>query len=284
MKRFLIFFLIIILMGVFNMDILGRSMKDIQDRMTGQVNYRINVVKGVVESENINKTYNCYIAGETVVYPNIPTFSRNPKLQSGDEVTIEFINGCRETPCILAPEDIRERPDTTELVTLKESYLANGATAFLYGYNEVRAGQTFLTTSAHTINYIELLLGRKGNPGTVYIEIKAADASDLPIGPVLTSGNTDGNTLPHYLGTPSREWRRIDLTEYSLLDATKYAITIFSAGGNSTNTVGLWNYIGGDPGGVAYPDGKLIRSLNYGVTWVAINNQDGGFKIYGKEL
>ena len=113
MKRFLVFFLIIILMGVFSMDILGKSMKDIQDRMTGQVRYRINVVKGIVESENINKTYNCYIAGETVVYPNIPTFSRNPKLQPGDQVTIEFINGCRETPAILAPEDIRERPDTT---------------------------------------------------------------------------------------------------------------------------------------------------------------------------
>lgn len=113
MKRFLVFFLIIFLMGVFSMDILGRSIKDIQDRMTGQVRYRMNVVKGVVESENINKTYNCYIAGETVGYPNIPTFSRESKLQPGDKVTIEFINGCRETPAILAPEDIRERPDTT---------------------------------------------------------------------------------------------------------------------------------------------------------------------------
>lgn len=114
MKKYLIVLIILfILMGVFNVDILGRSIKDIQARMTGQVKYRVNVVKGIVESENINKTYNCHIAGETVVYPNIPTFSRNPKLQSGDKVTIEFINGCRETPAILAPEDIRERPDTT---------------------------------------------------------------------------------------------------------------------------------------------------------------------------
>ena len=97
------------------MDILGRSITDIQRRMVDQTNYRINVVKGIVAVANINKTFDCYIAGETVIYPNIPTFSRDPKLQVGDEVTIEFINGCRGTPAILAPEDIRERPDTTPL-------------------------------------------------------------------------------------------------------------------------------------------------------------------------
>ena len=95
------------------MDILGRPIKDIQARMVGQTNYRINVVKGIVANRNINDTFGCYIAGETVIYPNIPTFSRKPKLEIGDEVTIEFINGCREMPVILAPEDIRERPDTT---------------------------------------------------------------------------------------------------------------------------------------------------------------------------
>ena len=116
-KYFIVLVILFILMGVFSMDILGRSITDIQARMVGQTNYRINVVKGVVAVANINKTFDCYIAGETVIYPNIPTFSRDPKLQVGDEVTIEFINGCRETPAILAPEDIRERPDTTESIT-----------------------------------------------------------------------------------------------------------------------------------------------------------------------
>jgi len=116
MKRIIIVLMILLItMGVFNMDIMGRPMTDIQRKMVGQIDYGINVVNGIVESENINKTYNCYVAGEPVIYPNIPTFSRNPKLQPGDKVTIEFINGCRETPVILAPEDIRERPDTTPL-------------------------------------------------------------------------------------------------------------------------------------------------------------------------
>lgn len=114
MKRYFIVLMILtILMGVFSVDILGRSIKDIQARMTGQVDYRINVVKGIVANKNINGTYGCYIAGETVIYPTIPTFSREPKLEIGNKVTIEFINGNRETPVILAPEDIRERSDTT---------------------------------------------------------------------------------------------------------------------------------------------------------------------------
>ncbi|GAF79771.1 unnamed protein product, partial [marine sediment metagenome] len=39
-------------------------------------------------------------------------------------VTIEFINGCRETPAILAPEDIRERPDTTPLLATGEIFIS----------------------------------------------------------------------------------------------------------------------------------------------------------------
>ena len=136
MKKYLIIFLILfILLEVFSMDILGRSMIDIQRRMVGQTNYRINVVNGIIESANINDTFNCYIAGESVIYPSIPTFSRKPKLQPGDKVTIEFINGCRETPVILAPEDIRERPDTTPLTVEGEIFISywTGAAGFEVG-------------------------------------------------------------------------------------------------------------------------------------------------------
>ena len=113
MKRSLLLFLILLCMiGVLEMSILGNPY-NLQKRMVDQINHRINVVNGIVASRNPNDTFNCYIAGETVIYPNIPTFSRNPKLGPGDKVVIEFINGCRETPAILAPEDIREQPETT---------------------------------------------------------------------------------------------------------------------------------------------------------------------------
>lgn len=269
------------------MDILGRSIKDIQARMVSQVRYRINVVKGVVANKNINGTFGCYIAGETVIYPSIPTFSREPKLEIGDPVTIEFINGCPETPVILAPEDIRERPDTTELYKLFEYYLAVGATEFAYFYADAWwRGQTFTTISGHTINYVELLLSRRyvgSIPGTIYVEIRAATAGDMPTGPILTSGETDGNTLTYAIANPgvNKEWRKINLTEYNLTDATKYVVTLHLIGGDSTHAAGLWGK--SSPFGVDYPDGKRIYSTTGGATW-STEFVDGGFKIYGKSL
>ena len=167
-KHFIVFIILILLMGVFSMDILGRNINDIQRRMVGQTNYRINVVKGVVESENINRTYNCYISGETVIYPNIPTFSRNPKLQVGDKVTIEFINGCRETPAILAPEDIRERPDTTEPITgtwvLPTNHIDLGGPRGWWNETRMYDGSLLLSSNynvnnASWSNYIRLTRG-----------------------------------------------------------------------------------------------------------------------------
>jgi len=110
------------MIGVLEMSILGNPY-NLQKRMVDQINHRINVVNGIVASRNPNDTFNCYIAGETVIYPNIPTFSRNPKLGPGDKVVIEFINGCRETPAILAPEDIREQPDTTPTTVEGEIFI-----------------------------------------------------------------------------------------------------------------------------------------------------------------
>jgi len=154
-------------MGVFNMDILGRNITDIQRRMVDQTNYRINVVKGVVESANINGTFNCYIAGETVIYPKIPTFSRNPKLQPGDEVTIEFINGCRETPAILAPEDIRERPDTTELSGIIRRYglIIAGPNA-LKVFNMQGVALYTLTTGGWAYSACDITMDANGNSYT----------------------------------------------------------------------------------------------------------------------
>ena len=155
MKKYLIVLMILfITMGVFSMDILGRSSTDIQRRMVDQTNYRINVVKGVVATVNVNKTFGCYIAGETVIYPNIPTFSRDPKLEIGDEVTIEFINGCREIPCILAPEDIRERLDTTIIVPNKIfAYYYQGGNYYIKCYDN--DGNLLDTWTIEVISTIE---------------------------------------------------------------------------------------------------------------------------------
>jgi len=173
--------------------------------------------------------------------------------------------------------------NTVAVPILFEYYLADGATGLAYFYaNSWWRGQTFTTTSAHTINYIELLLARRYDssvPGTIYIEISKATVGDIPTGDILTSGETNGNTLPSSRAEsePTREWRKIDLTEYNLEDNTKYVITLHLIGGTSTHSAGIWNT------GNLYSSGKLISSTNGGVDW-STSSQDCGFKIYGKAL
>jgi len=271
MKKFI---LIILILGVL---IMLKPVSVIIKDSIGNIMYRGNVVTGIVATDNGDGSYDCYISESEVAYPKIFTLSANPNLAVGDKVRILYKGGCKELPIILPPST------AVSSIELFESYLAEGATVFLAAYSNRWIGQTFLTTSAHTINYIELLLARKGIPGTFYVEIKEADVNDLPTGPILTSGNTNGDSMPYYLDTPSSEWKRIDLTEYSLLNNTKYAIIIYKIGGDSSNEIGIWNHHITNPGEM-YANGKLIYSTTGGVSWTAITNQDGGFKIYGKVI
>ena len=271
MKKLLFILLII---GVL---IMLRPINAIIRDNVGNIIHRGFVVTGEVAVDNGDSSYDVYIAGEAKAYPKIFTLARNPDLAVGDKVRILYKNGCKELPIILPPV----KP--TELIKLFEYYLADGAIYFAYFYaNSWWRGQTFTTISAHTINYIELLLARRYSssiPGTIYVEIREATINDIPTGPTLTLGETDGNTLTYALDNPgvNREWRRIDLAEYNLEDATKYIITLHLIGGTSTHSAGIWNT------GDSYPDGKLLYSLDGGVNW-STSYQDGGFKIYGKSL
>jgi len=249
----------------------------------GNIIYRGNVVTGTVAVVRGEGSYDVFISESDKAYPKIFTLSRNPDLAVGDKVRILYKNGCKELPIILPPV----KPTALGLF---ESYLAPNATVFAYFYGNNWRGQTFLTTSAHTINYIELLLARRYNdsiPGTIYIEIKETNENDIPIGEILTSGETDGNTLVAYSSAEppniTREWRRIDLTECNLKANTKYAITLHLIGGNSTHSAGIWNHHKDDPGD-AYDDGGMISSSNGGSSWSFYWYQDGGFKVYGKSL
>ena len=253
-----------------------KPIKTIINDSIGNIMFKGNVVTGIVAADNGNKSYDVFIDESEVAYPGIFTLSKDPDLAVGDKVRILYKKGDKNNPIILLT-------DIAPSIILCESYLAEGATVFLAAYSNRWIGQTFLTTSSHTINYIELLLARKGIPGTFYVEIKEADVNDLPTGPILTSGNTNGDSMPYYLDTPSSEWKRIDLIEYSLLNNTKYAIIIYKIGGDSSNEIGIWNHHITNPGEM-YANGKLIYSTTGGVSWTAITNQDGGFKIYGKPL
>ena len=96
--------------------------------------------------------------------------------------------------------------------------------------------QTFTVgAAAHTITSVKLKLYRVGSPGTIIVSIKDTNGQGHPTGADLTSGTTNGNTLP--TGSPY-EWREITFTtEYVPSWNTKYAIVV--RGGTPSNNV-MW--------------------------------------------
>ncbi len=276
MKKLLV--LILIWLGVF---ILLRPVGEFKGEAVGNIVYRRNLVTGIITADNGDKSYAVEIGESGKSIKKIFTLSPDPDLAVGDKARIFYRGGNKEDMILLAPT----KPAIS--IILFENYLAPSAIEFSYFYaNSWWRGQTFTTTSAHTINYIELLLARRYSssvPGTIYVEIRKATASDIPTGDILTSGETDGDTLTYALDNPgeNREWRRIDLTEYNLENDTKYVITLHLIGGDSTHAAGIWGK--SSPWGNDYPDGKLIYSTNGGVNW-STSFVDGGFKIYGKAL
>jgi len=141
--------------------------------------------------------------------------------------------------------------------------------------------QTFSSSVPFTIISVKLLLYKTQSstgPGTVTCGIYATTGSPAyPTGSALTSGTTDGNTLP--TGSPY-EWREIDFSSsYSLSANTTYAIVVQASGGNSGNAV-WWRCDASSP---AYSGGMYGRSLSSGAwgTGQMDITKDNMFRIYG---
>ena len=139
----------------------------------------------------------------------------------------------------------------------------------IYGVNW--AAQTFTPSIAHNITSVKLLLQRTDTPGTLNIYIETTDDSGKPTGSVLTSGTTNGDTLP----TTPPEWREITLTSCRLDTGTKYAIVAKASGGDYYDNV-YWcantsasGYANGDY--CWYADGP----------WYLVNTKDFMFEEYG---
>lgn len=126
----------------------------------------------------------------------------------------------------------------------------------------------------HNITSVKLLLSRTGNPGTVIVSIRDTDGDGKPTGDDLTSGTTNGNTLPVH---PNKEWREITLTPYPLSASTKYAIVVRAPDGNYNNDI-AWRIDDDDP---TYEGGSEAYSSNSGDTWVLDESLDFIFEEYG---
>ncbi len=135
-------------------------------------------------------------------------------------------------------------------------------------------GQTFTIGTVGINEYVDitsikLLLLGDGSVGTVTVSIRAVDGSGLPTGPDLSSGTTDGDTLP--TSNPP-ELREISMSAYTLSPSTKYAIIV-----RPTTTWLLWKYTSSDE----YAGGNNVFSNDSGNSWTA-QNYEQVFEVWGE--
>jgi len=100
--------------------------RDINRNLLGNIKYRNNVVTGEVAVDNGNYTYDVYLSGSAVAYPNIPTTMREPDFAVGDAVEILIEYGNKEMPIIigLAKKIVQEIEviNINTLVTTLDAY------------------------------------------------------------------------------------------------------------------------------------------------------------------
>jgi len=81
--------------------IIHRLPSEILDNTIGNIKYRNNVVTGEIATVNGNNTYDVYISGSDVAYPNIPTTVKEPDFEVGEAVEILIEYGNKEMPIII---------------------------------------------------------------------------------------------------------------------------------------------------------------------------------------
>ena len=135
--------------------------------------------------------------------------------------------------------------------------------------------QTFTVGSdSHTINAVNLMLYSEGTPGNLYVSIRETTAG-VPSGLDLSTGALTGNQL---LAASPGDWRKIDMTAYTLKAGETYAIVCYGTGASNANCI-HWRQ---DASGPTYAGGSKYASTNGGVTWAATAGTDFMFEVYGE--
>lgn len=163
---------------------------------------------------------------------------------------------------------------------LFENYNVNdGTDTHVQIYGNIWRGQTFTlgtvsTNGNHIITSIKLYISKTGlNPGIITVSIRETDGTGLPIGIDLSTGTTNGDTLPDF---PVAEWREIIMTPYVLVASQKYAIIVRCLTGDAVNSV---NWVtNSNP---LYAGGEIITSMDNDITWTVNPAADRLFEEYG---
>jgi hypothetical protein len=203
---------------------------------------------------------NNYMSYVPTAPPSLPVVQTNSA--SGVEETNSTLNG------LLVDDGLT----TTPTLSMYENY-TTGDDGFSYILNPTKIlGQTFTPTTTHYITNVSLFLFRQGTPNDLIISIRATSGGN-PTGIDLTSGTTDGNTLPTIA---PYEWRNISMTPYLLTAGTQYALLLRALYTNSNQV--KWRE---DTTSSIYSGGTNLISTNNGSTWGTSSSRDFMFKEGG---
>jgi len=162
--------------------------------------------------------------------------------------------------------------DALAVGTLRESFDTGDDTAEnIRGANW--ASQTYLTTSAYTLNELHIYAKRTGSPGTCTLALRATSAG-LPTGSDLASGTFDGNAI-----STADAWITVTQSAYDVSNATTYAIVLSCPSGSVGNQVS-WRMDSAN----GYGSGSYISSSNSGSSWTADTTYDFMFRVYGTDI
>ncbi|RLG54468.1 MAG: hypothetical protein DRO00_01040, partial [Thermoproteota archaeon] len=132
------------------------------------------------------------------------------------------------------------------------------STSFYSTYGSYWRAQTFEHGSDFVITRVRLNVSMVGSVTTdLIVEIRDTNADGTPGSTVITSGS-----IPHSSITSSFSLIYADLTNTTLNANTKYAIVMYTSGGDSSNYYKIAR-----SGSDVYPNGTVYLSGNSGDTW-----------------
>lgn len=142
-------------------------------------------------------------------------------------------------------------------------------------YEPYRSGQTFTTFVSFTLTSVRVMINKRGSPGNLTISLFATDVDGKPTGGVLSTGTILEADIPVWDGNPynSANWVAATMSSYVLAAATKYAIVLSIAAGDSLNRVGFMY------DNASYSGGTFL-TYN-GSSWTTYSTIVGLFEIYG---
>lgn len=140
------------------------------------------------------------------------------------------------------------------------------------------AGQSFSSPVTHKLVSIKIKLKRQtvsATPGTVTARIYLCGSDDKPVGNVLGSGTTDGNTVSYT--TP--EWREPLISgNITITAGLKYGI-VLSCESDDNYQYGTISWRREAPYG-GYANGKGFDTANQGISWT-VYDYDEMFEEWG---